>query len=337
MTRQHQAGYVLLALLLVLFVAGASFLTGAMNQRQSLGLAQQQETLYQLASAKEALINYASFTHQLYQGQLGPGYLPCPDTDGNGSADQDSDARCTGTTLGRLPRTVATPGGPYQLSDPTASSDQQLWYAVSPRHLPGGGNNDAASKMDRSLARLTLDGNGQYAAVLFIPGAALAGQDRAANPLLASHYLEAGNASPQGPFSTSAAAEGFNDIVLGISHDELMAGAGFNAAARIKRKLDAYHAGNGQYPPDSFSFWILSFACVPAGFVNSLADDDAWLQQEGWASSSTCFASGGSYRRLNFIDYQRQSANRAVLRFAGCSIAYTVTMGGGIEPSGTAC
>ena len=78
--KQSGAMLILLMLGLVLFIATV-FLTGV--DKTSQMLKKESKTQHSLASAKELLINFALLSDQ-QSGSPGIGYLPCPDTNGNG-------------------------------------------------------------------------------------------------------------------------------------------------------------------------------------------------------------------------------------------------------------
>ena len=78
--RQSGAALILLMLGLVLFITSV-FLTGVDKTGQTLK--KEHKTQRSLASAKELLINFALLSDQ-QSGSPGIGYLPCPDTNGDG-------------------------------------------------------------------------------------------------------------------------------------------------------------------------------------------------------------------------------------------------------------
>ena len=96
-----QSGTVLLALMLIILAAASYALIKDLNDavhifnRNDQGMAALQE-------AKQALIGYALRYPEYKNGEYGPGYLPCPDTDDDGSA-QSSCAIATGSYIGRIP------------------------------------------------------------------------------------------------------------------------------------------------------------------------------------------------------------------------------------------
>src|SRR5690606_12541056 len=109
MSRSRQDGYILLALLLVVFVTGSSLLLGSLNNRQQIANNQHTETLYQLLKAKEALLSFATNSATIFSNvsTRGPGYFPCPDTDGTDTNSEPSEPCNSNSPLvGRLPNFV---------------------------------------------------------------------------------------------------------------------------------------------------------------------------------------------------------------------------------------
>ena len=194
-----QTGAALLILLTSIVLVTASFLLYRLNNT-SLKIENQQHTVKVLAEAKAALIGFAATYAERNPGQPS-GFLPCPDSDGDGS----SDPPCTSkghNVIGLFPwRTLGLPF----LRD---SSNTCLWYAVSGNYLdnpksplssitPGlfiiedaGGNTVAGStEADQAIA------------VIFAPGLPLAEQNRTpntsicgTNSLQAVEYLDTLNA-----------------------------------------------------------------------------------------------------------------------------------------------
>lgn len=123
----RQRGYVLVLVMTALSIA-AGFLLNAVTDLKSL-LERKERYQSVLAEAREALIAYA-ITYRDTHPSAGPaytevyGFLPCPDTMGNGDADPTCGASDV-SVIGRLPwRTL----GLASLRD---GAGECLWYAVS--------------------------------------------------------------------------------------------------------------------------------------------------------------------------------------------------------------
>jgi hypothetical protein len=353
-TSRPQQGYILLALLLILFVSGSSFMLSAVSTTQSVALREQAEVARQLAEAKAALLAYAANTPGLYADAIGPGYLPCPDADNSGLPDaavgdeDDPDALCpSGLQLGRLPEEVVTDAGKFPLNSYYAGRDQQFWYAVSPLHLRTSTNTASGNKTNSALTRLTLDSTAGIAALIIAPGAELPTQDRQANPLLYSNYLDGTNGSSSTNFKSQYVEnpELFNDQVVAITHNELMQHVGMAAAARLQKELDADYAANGNDYPNCLIYnWYgeLYYICP---YVRSLffnAWNGGWISAEQWnAYSGTYSYAGNTYYNLSRTLFNRTPSlywPNPYVRFYGCSnMTFILTYGQGVRRQGDTC
>lgn len=170
----------------------------------------ERSTATALAQAREALIGYAASRTT----PAGPGTLPCPDTDNDGSANDFGGGNNCTTYVGRLPwRTLGLPA-------PRDGHGECLWYALSPkfRYLLSPATRSASERLNyQSAGELLVYGadstpvqvmrwdgtvgnaaSDPVVAVVFSPGPALSGQDRAASGSPAcggnavpSNYLDA--------------------------------------------------------------------------------------------------------------------------------------------------
>ena len=125
--RYAHGAVLLLALLLVACLA-ASFAALALAARAAT--ARERATERALAQARAALIAYA--VDRPINAATGPGYLPCPDLDGDGWAESTcgslDGATGQASRLGLLPwKTLGLP----QLRD---GAGERLWYAVSTKY-----------------------------------------------------------------------------------------------------------------------------------------------------------------------------------------------------------
>jgi hypothetical protein len=223
--RQHQRGFAMMLMLLILTLGSLYFLVGGLNQA-SVGFKRADATAKALTQAKEALIGYA-VTYRDANNTEVFGYLPCPDSvigDGTaagscGTADQ--------AAIGLLPyKTLGLP-------DLRDADGNCLWYAVSGRFK----NNPKAS-----LTVMNWDTQGQFSiqdtavapdqgdggavAVIFATGPPLAGQNRSASgtypcqvdPSQVSAYLDVGYT-----FSTSAAIQITQGTTGSVSNNDRLA------------------------------------------------------------------------------------------------------------------
>lgn len=137
-TKQRGAALIVMLVIMVMGIAAA--LVNSLSTT-ALKTARQETTAAALAQAKEALIGYAITYGDTHAGKA-HGYLSCPDTVNDGSANTNqSNAQCAGTNIpvvGRLPwRSLKLP----PLRD---GHGECLWYAVSGtfKAVAGGYMND---------------------------------------------------------------------------------------------------------------------------------------------------------------------------------------------------
>jgi hypothetical protein len=286
---KQQQGSALLMLLLVLGVAGAYLVLHSLRDLRS---EREQRTTQALAQAKEALLGFAASYADSHAGQAN-GYLPLPDlgssrnntiVSAEGMAAANFAGNATGlTVLGRLPwRTLGL--GPLR-----DGSGECLWYAISGnfqdvrKHSPL--NWDTPGQFEPQAAHATPGGlsptlpvHQRAAAIVFTPGATLAGQLRAAsgldavsecggnyaarnyldplhpsassqplanylegvNDASASYTLDAPKVLIAGPVADAQGQALVNDRLLGITPDELFRAIQRRASfkAGIDRLLD---------------------------------------------------------------------------------------------------
>lgn len=185
----------------------------------------EQRTRATLEEARQALIGRA------VSDASRPGSLPCPDGDGDGSADLFTGSSCP-TYLGRLPwRTLG-------IGDLRDEHGERLWYALSPNFRDHPLAPDINSDTRGTLAVYSgADGTplvSDAVAVILAAGTAVPGQMRddhvetcstsgrtVPRKLCATNYLDASgsrtNASTSGPFVIGAPAETFNDKLAFVS------------------------------------------------------------------------------------------------------------------------
>lgn len=260
----RERGAVLLAVMLVFITAAAYFLLEDLNAatRQA---AREQQTAAALSMAKQGLIAYAVTYPDRVNADSGPGYLPCPDRNNNGSADDGACADDTlpfPTTVGRLPwRTL----GLNELHD---GDEERLWYVVSQQHRH---NPKLIPLYSETPGTLTLDGVNDIVALVIAPGSPVANQStRDSDPELATNYLEGANVDGDRDF-VSAAAGDFNDRVLAITRSELMAAVERRVLNEVATVLERYRTTRGAYP------WLAPFADpkLPPFVVAGLVKQDA--------------------------------------------------------------
>ena len=120
-SRFSQRGAALLLFALIAIVSLSALLLAGLNSKGPES--PQAKSLGVLQTAREALIGYSLSFADLNANRL-PGYMPCPDTDGDGLADMPCGSPGE-SAIGRLPwQTLGLP----PLRD---STGECLWYVVS--------------------------------------------------------------------------------------------------------------------------------------------------------------------------------------------------------------
>ncbi len=322
---RRQRGAALLILLSLLSVAIAYAVVAGLNRSAGdIARARDLKTYAALAQAKAAMIAYAvtyKDTHDkpASNSYTVPGYLPCPDL-GTSAYEGQAASTCGGSlvsVMGRLPwRTL----GLDTLKD---SSGECLWYAVSGTYK---NYLNAVSGSTTTSNMMNWDNNGQFnvmdtdgvtiltgstddtnaVAVIFAPGAALAGQDRTpaagttncGGNYSAAAYLEtagginnsvvSGTALAPSSFIAGTASNTFNDKLVYITRADIWNAikkrADFNNYLRAMTRLAAEcvanygnHNGGGDARLPWPSNVSLSGTSVPTYAVNAQYDDAANL------------------------------------------------------------
>ena len=232
----------MLILMLIGVIVAVSLLLNRFNSRSTA--TRNQETMQTLALAKEALIGWSAARATT------PGMFPCPENPlliGDPDSEGSAQIGCGNLIqVGRLPwRTLGLP----QLRD---DAGEPLWYALSPGFRtppPINGN---------TPAQLTVDGVANSAvAIIFSPGAPLAGQNRplptALSPPVVAQYLDGSNNSGTGLFITTGSPDLFNDRMVIITHRDLFNAVNRRILSEIRgdalEGLEEYYADNGNTYP----------------------------------------------------------------------------------------
>jgi len=233
-TIKKHSGFALIAFLLVL-VTGASFVFLRGLNAAATRSYRDDQTARALAEAKAALLGFAATYPDKYGStapDAGPGFLPCPDENADGSPDPP----CGPNAIGRLP------GKFLQLNDLRDGSGEQLWYALSnafrnnPKSIP---LNSAAG------GQLTLDGANDIVVLLFAPGESLEGQSRPSNDK--TDYLEGENNDGNTDFVSHADVP-FNDRLITISRNDLIVIVEKRVLGEARGVLETYYSTNDYYP-----------------------------------------------------------------------------------------
>ncbi len=177
---RRQRGAALLIMLVILILGITTILVNSLTS-STVNTARQANTAAALAQAKDALIGYAITYGDTHSGQM-PGYLPCPDPNGNAGVNGEGSSETCGnkdvSAIGRLPwRTLGLP----TLRD---GDGECLWYAVSGTYK----NNPMTNMMNwdtgglLSISVAGVNTISDVVAVIFAPGATLSGQNQNRSP-----------------------------------------------------------------------------------------------------------------------------------------------------------
>jgi hypothetical protein len=234
--KRSEQGVALLSLLLLLLAAGSYVLLRGLNVAAT-ATDDAARTRSALIEAKRALINYSIYKPDL---NLGPGRLPCPDLDGNGTAAGSCVLGGTNPTTGRFPYATVDSG---RLSD---ASGTELWYAVADSHrnfLTTPINSDTGDTADD----LSVDGNDGIVAIVIAPGFVVDSQNRSSDADIAD-YLEGQNASLADSIFTASGGGEFNDQIITITREELMVEVENRVLGEVQNSLNKYHELYGGFP-----------------------------------------------------------------------------------------
>lgn len=244
---RKQSGAVLLAFILVLIAGTSYLLLNRLNNYTSN--ARNTETQMALLEAKKALLSYAMNYPELRAPTVkGPGFLPCPDQNNDAVANNMDNCGSSVTTTMRLGR---LPSFTLGLTDIRDSSGERLWYAVSDNFKNTLSNGTVLNSETPGL--ITVDVVNDIVAVIVAPGGPVGAQSARPSNVPAD-YLEDVNAiASTGTFVTTSAGE-FNDRLITITREELMAVVEQRVINEIRAVLTAYYNENGAYP------WMTAFA-----------------------------------------------------------------------------
>ena len=273
-SHKQQSGAVLLAFMLILITGTSYLLLNRLNDYSTY--ARDTETQIALLEAKKALLSYAMNYPEINEKpERGPGYLPCPDQNEDGETESNCSVNAgNGTTLGRLP--FKTLG----LSDLRDSSGEQLWYAVSQSFKYNQPSNHILNS--ETTGTISVDGLSDIVAVIIAPGDPISGQDDRPGTDR-SDYLEDVNANNDAAtFATSAAGE-FNDRVITITRQEMMAVVEQRVINEIRAALANYYSTYGAYP------WMKAFSDPKADRIRLAGTHNGSSNSSNLTDSTTDF------------------------------------------------
>ncbi|GEM_PF-1049667 len=254
---KSQQGAALLIFMLILIMASSYSLLSKINAATKPHL-REQATSRVLAEAKQALISYAVTYPDIVNSDYGPGYLPCPDRDNDGSTDAGTCASGSSTTIGRLPWVT------LKLNDLKDSSGQRLWYVLSDNFRNNPKLEPLNSETEGQL-RIDIDADGDIdandiddvVAIIIAPGEPINNQNRDIGEtdiaLEIAHYLEADNIDFDTDFVISN-FDNINDKLVYITRQELMEQVEKRVLGEVNQILTNYFSTYAAYP------WLSAYA-----------------------------------------------------------------------------
>ena len=309
---KNQAGFALLLFVLALMTMGGLILIGFSEGMLEAAEAKKFEHNKRvLEEAKQALLQSAY--NYPTTNDLGPGRLPCADTDNDGVAD-------CGSTFGRLPWAQAN----LNLYDIRDADGERLWYAVSSSFRPQAAiiNSDTSGTLtlrDQG-GNVIYDGSNpggltQYgvAAVIIAPGAITARngvpQDRSvANVNDPDHYLDLvvgteDNATVTHSSATdgfilgpvdSASTDAVNDQFIVITAAEVAEVAEQATLQAYRGAIDQYMVDTGGVYPWLYNYNVATYAELSSQYT-------AWDSFNDEKTNELTLGAGGNIGRIPSI------------------------------------
>lgn len=338
---QRQRGYALLILLLAASVGAAGLLLSARDPAARERSTRPAQASAALARAHDALLAYAladgyrNPDDPPSPSNIRPGSLPCPDNDGNFSADLFAGNDCP-AYVGRLPhRTLDVPRVRDHEGEP-------LWYALD----PGFRDHDDAEPINIGTpGNLTINGTGAYVAVILAPGAPLAGQSRV-DSAGAANYLEVANTDGDIDFADCREDAACNDRARGITVEQLLALVPQRLVGTLEKAVTSFVEDHNYHPwaaqlgdPDGAcdthttrgTFPVTDGDCVSPGSFDARESaggpipdwiiDNDWYRYVYYAVADSC--AGGANCGSDTLSLNGMGGRSVVIAYAGPPIVST--------------
>ena len=225
---RRQQGFTILLVMLVLLVGGTSVYISARDPAEAQAAQSLQQSTIDL---RQAVTNLAVYS---ISDSNRPGSLPCPDDDGDGTAELFAGTECP-DYVARLP---------WKTIDAEREAGK-LWYVMDRDFRD---HSDVEPLNVVVPGSLTLDGVGGYAALLIHAGNPLEGQGGRPSDTLADYFEAEENLDGDNDFVDCTGIEGCNDRIIGITVDELFAVVQQRVLAEFEIALRQFHADNDFLP-----------------------------------------------------------------------------------------
>jgi hypothetical protein len=333
----RQGGVALIALLILIAVFGSLLIVSVAN---SAGQERERhaQSLRAMGMIRDALIARAAADLNR------PGSLPCPDYDGDGTADG---SLCTSPYIGWVPwRTLDLP-------DLRDAAGERFWYALSAEFR----DHSALGTLNSdTVASLTANGAAtpKYIAVILAANGPLPGQNRDPSNTDAlavrAQYLDGENADGDTEYATGPASDTFNDEVLLIAHEMLMPVVEQRVARQAGMCLQNFAAqadAGGRFPFAAPLTDLTNFADADATYYGRVpktltatstalgatlawpADDPQVPQAPGPEVTEYCFEAGTWWDYWRELMFYRVAAGYAPdATTPGCGTCLTVNNAG---------
>lgn len=310
---KNQSGFIVLLIMLIL-VLGAAAVFGTISslREEEMKIEIQNENIRELNRIKDKMLAFAVLQPEIFYTEVssgvadfsnipGPGYFPCPDTDGDGLPNDGYDkdgTLITGNLCGST-STFVTGKIPVKSSDnrftfiDNPRNANRFWFSVDSRYVT---HNQIVSHRylplnadSPSIANLTLDGRTDIVMVLFYAGIPLGSQNQTTQNQ--SDFLDVGNAPVGDPlldqsfFTRNGTPDIFNDYVIAITREEWRAAV----LSRVSKDTNPNNSVSDLCaainPTDTHWFNGCSFIDTSPSFIGNDTETDSLL---------TCTVSAGA-------------------------------------------
>lgn len=309
-----QSGFiVLMGMLILVLGAAAWFGTVSSLRSESMSIDTREEHIRELQRIKQRMLTYAVMQPEIFRTDSGstavraqenipgPGYFPCPDTNGDG----DSNSPCGGGgvdfVMGMVPE--STSARFFSFIDKPGEA-RSYWYAVDARYVTqntdytydGSVRRFPLNRNSPATANLTLDGVNDIVMVLFYAGDQIGSQNQSS--LSAVNFLELENSDNDADFiSVFNDPDRFNDYVIPITRNEWNA----TVLSRVSKDvMTGVTVGTvGDNVPDLcdlvatndlhwFNDCLYTGAAPPFACTLNTTSTDQNLMGQGWRSDLGC-------------------------------------------------
>lgn len=259
--KTKQSGFmVLMGMLILILGAGVWFGTVTNMRTADIQSGMESKHIDELLKIKNRMLTYAVMQPEIFNDAInpqdipGPGFFPCPDTNGDGNTNNPCGGAGVNVVLGMVPESIGN--RMYNFIEAQHEA-RQYWYAVDSRFLVQNTAYNFSGAIRRfplnanipALANLTLDGRTDIVMVIFYAGDEVQNQNQN-NIGNVADFLEFENVDGDADFisvdPTPANLNDFNDFAVAITREE------WRTAVLSRTSRDAFNntdLTNGVVPP----------------------------------------------------------------------------------------